>query len=90
MILLSLIGGYPVGAKMLAAKSAAGAAGSRTAERLLCFCVNCSPAFLIAGVGIPYFHSVEVGCVLWGSPGGSCSGHGAVGPVLLGVWRFRF
>lgn len=67
VILLSLIGGYPVGAKMLAQKVRRGQLDPRTAERLLCFCVNCSPAFLIAGVGIPYFHSVEVGCVLWGS-----------------------
>ena len=37
VILLSLIGGYPVGAKMLAQKVRRGQLNPRTAERLLCF-----------------------------------------------------
>ncbi len=66
VILLSLIGGYPVGAKMLARMVREGRLQPRTAERLLCFCVNCSPSFLIAGVALPCFGSVKIGAVMYG------------------------
>ncbi len=66
VILLSLIGGYPVGARMLARLVKQGRLTSQTAERLLCCCVNCSPAFLIVGVALPCFGSVEIGAVMYG------------------------
>lgn len=67
VFLLSLVGGYPVGARMLAQMVKTGQISPKTAEKLLCCCVNGSPAFLIVGVAIPCFGSVKVGGVIYGS-----------------------
>lgn len=83
VILLSLIGGYPVGGKMLARMVRQGRLEPRTAERLLCFCVNCSPAFLIAGVAVPCFGSVKIGGVLYGCQAAAAV---AVGLLARGFW----
>ena len=52
---------------MLARMVKAGQISAKTAEKLLCCCVNGSPAFLIVGVAIPCFGSVKVGGVMYGS-----------------------
>ena len=67
VFLLSLVGGYPVGARMLARFAEAGQISPKTAEKLLCCCVNASPAFLIVGVAVPCFGSAKVGGVMYGS-----------------------
>ncbi len=51
-VLLGLIGGYPVGAKMVANLLDKGEIDEATARRMLCFCVNASPSFLISAVGV--------------------------------------
>ncbi len=83
VILLSIIGGYPVGGKMLARMVRQGRLEPRAAERLLCFCVNCSPAFLIAGVAVPCFGSVKMGGVLWGCQAAAA---GLTGLLARGFW----
>ena len=65
IVLLSLVGGYPVGAKLLADSVRQGAMSPRTAARMLAFCVNCGPAFLISGVGANLFGSLRVGVILY-------------------------
>lgn len=66
-VLLSLIGGYPVGAKMTANLLAQGKIEHSTAERMLCFCVNASPSFMISAVGVGMLGSYKAGAVLFGA-----------------------
>ncbi|MFA9382095.1 MAG: hypothetical protein ACERKO_13650, partial [Acetanaerobacterium sp.] len=47
VFLLSLVGGYPVGARMIAQLYREGRISGHTASRMLLFCVNAGPAFLI-------------------------------------------
>ncbi len=61
VFLLSLIGGYPLGAKMLSSSDI----DSKTASRMLCFCVNAGPAFIILAVGNGIFASRKIGIILF-------------------------
>lgn len=63
-VLLSLIGGYPVGAKMVANLLDRGEIDEATARRMLCFCVNASPSFLISAVGVGMLMVRRAGVVL--------------------------
>lgn len=63
-VLLSLIGGYPVGAKMIANLLKEGEIDQTMAERMLCFCVNASPSFLISAVGVGMLGSRRAGVLL--------------------------
>lgn len=61
VVLLSLIGGYPVGAKILDEYVVAKKISTQTAQKMLGYCVNCGPAFLITGVGVALFGNVTIG-----------------------------
>ncbi len=63
----SLIGGYPTGAKCLNDLVLEGKTDRKTASRMLCFCVNAGPPFLISAVGTGIFGSVETGFLLFGA-----------------------
>lgn len=65
ILLLSLIGGYPVGARLLSEAVRTKRLSSNDAERMLAFCVNCGPAFLISGVGVRLFGSLSLGLLLY-------------------------
>ena len=65
VVILSLIGGYPIGPKLIADLRNGGRLTVQQAERLLCFCVNCGPAFLIGTVAVPIFQSIAIGGVLF-------------------------
>lgn len=67
VILMSLIGGYPVGAKLIADLVNNRLLTQKQAERMLCFCVNASPAFVVTGVGAAMFGSVQAGFLLLGA-----------------------
>ncbi|MEG1593838.1 MAG: sporulation protein [Oscillibacter sp.] len=64
-LLLGLIGGYPVGAKTAAELYAAGLLTRDEGERLLAFCNNANPVFLISVLGVGVFGSVRAGVWLW-------------------------
>lgn len=72
IVLLSLVGGYPIGAKLIATKVKRGELNIKTAEKMLCYCVNCGPAFLISGVGIAIFNSMLIGIILYVSQVSAC------------------
>ena len=55
IVILSLIGGYPVGARILADRVKSGMIDHRSASRMLAFCVNSSPAFYTPASGFLYF-----------------------------------
>jgi len=61
----SLIGGYPAGAKCINDLVLSGRLDRRTAGRMLCFCVNAGPPFLISAVGISVFGNIKTGILLF-------------------------
>ena len=64
-LLLGLVGGYPIGARTAAELYASGALTRAEAERLLTFCNNSNPVFLISVLGVGVFGSVRAGLWLW-------------------------
>ena len=64
-LLLGLAGGYPVGAKTAADLYRQGLLSRQEAERLLSFCNNSNPVFLISVLGSGVFGSVRTGVWLW-------------------------
>lgn len=65
VLLFSLLGGYPVGAALLAQLVRQQQMDSKQASKMLCFCSWSSPAFLIQGVGGQVLGSVTAGVILW-------------------------
>ncbi len=63
-VLMGMIGGYPVGAKMTAALLDQGRIDPKTAGRMLCFCVNAGPSFLISAVGAGLLGNLWAGFLL--------------------------
>ncbi len=66
-ILMSAIGGYPTGARSIAALYENGAVSEKQAARMLCFCVNAGPAFVISAVGVGFLKSAQAGVILFAS-----------------------
>ena len=62
---MGLCGGYPAGAAYIAELETSGAVTPREAERLLAFCNNSGPAFLVGAIGCGVFHSVKAGMLLY-------------------------
>lgn len=62
---LGLIGGYPVGARAVRQLWESGQCSYEESVRLLTFCNNCGPSFLLGVAGGTVFHSVKTGCLLW-------------------------
>lgn len=64
-LVLGLVGGYPVGARTAAELYREGLLTREEAERLLSFCNNSNPVFLISVLGSGVFGSVRTGVWLW-------------------------
>ena len=64
VVLLSLVGGYPVGARAIADLYRGGQVSRKQAERAALFCVGSGPAFLISFVGSALYGSEEIGLIL--------------------------
>lgn len=64
-LLLGLAGGYPIGAQTAARLYREGLLTRGEAERLLAFCNNSNPVFLISVLGAGVFGSVRTGVWLW-------------------------
>ncbi len=62
---LGFVGGYPVGAKTAIQLYQNGQCSRAEAERLLAFCNNCGPAFILGAVGAGIFGSGAVGLLLY-------------------------
>lgn len=63
--LLGFVGGYPVGAKTAIQLYEKGMCTKTEAERLLAFCNNSGPAFILGVVGTGVFASSQVGVLLY-------------------------
>ena len=64
-LLIGLTGGYPAGAGYIADMERSGYISRSEGERLLAFCNNAGPAFIIGTVGIGVFRSARVGLLLY-------------------------
>ena len=64
-LFIGISGGYPLGAAYIAQNYEEKIIGRAEAERLLAFCNNSGPAFIIGAVGIGVFNSSKVGIMLY-------------------------
>ena len=64
-IFMSLIGGFPVGAKMISQLYESGALSQSQAKRMVRFCVNSGPAFVIGAVGASMLSDKKCGVILF-------------------------
>ena len=64
-LIIGLLGGYPLGAAYIADMRRSGAVSVGECERLLAFCNNSGPAFLIGAIGGGVFGSARVGVLLY-------------------------
>lgn len=61
IFLISLVGGYPIGAKMLKNEKI------KKADIMINYCVNAGPAFVVLAIGKGVFKNVVIGWVLFAS-----------------------
>ena len=64
ILLMSMIGGYPVGPRSTLSLLESGQITREEAGRMLCFCVNAGPAFVLSIVGAGYLKSPPAGLLL--------------------------
>lgn len=64
VIILSLIGGYPVGARSIGNLYSKGAINETQAKKMAYFCVCSGPGFLITFVGSTLYDNVQIGVIL--------------------------
>lgn len=65
--LIGLTGGYPLGASTVAALYKRGEISEAEAKKLLCFCNNSGPAFIVGAAGSGIFGSAKAGLILYAS-----------------------
>ena len=76
-LITGLISGYPMGAKTVADLHKAGEISTSEAQRLLAFCNNAGPLFIVGVVGVGLLGDSAAGYVLW-------AGHVAAA-LLVGI-----
>lgn len=64
-LLMGIISGYPVGAKLVSKLKEQNLCNSIECERLIAFTNNSGPLFIIGTVGISLFHSIKIGIILF-------------------------
>ncbi len=62
---MSIIGGFPVGANMIASSVENGMLNKSQGRRMMFFCVNAGPAFVINAVGVSLLNSKKAGIILF-------------------------
>lgn len=65
VVILSQIGGFPVGASLVNQLYDKGALSSNEAKRLMIFCINPGPAFVISYIGSALLNSAKAGTVIY-------------------------
>lgn len=65
VLILSVVGGYPIGPEMIKGLYEKGDISQLQGKRMLLFCVNPSPAFVISTVGYAYLKSETIGAVVF-------------------------
>lgn len=64
LFLLSLLGGYPIGAKLISELYKNNILKQKTAVKILPFCVNAGPAFIVIAVGKGILGNIYLGYIL--------------------------
>ena len=67
VIIMSMIGGFPVGIKMTNDLYIKGQITKEQAQRLCLFCINAGPAFVITAVGTNMLKSTKAGIIIYSS-----------------------
>ncbi len=67
VFLLSLIGGYPVGAKLIERLYLEKKVSKDKAETMLSYCVNSGPSFIVIAVGSEILNNIKIGYILLAS-----------------------
>ena len=67
VIIMSMVGGFPVGIKMINNLFNEGMITEKQAQRLCLFCMNGGPAFIITAVGINMLGSMRAGVIMFTS-----------------------
>ncbi len=62
---LSAIGGYPVGIKLLSSLVSEGRLSGKDASRMMCFCYGSGPSFFIGIAGLGVFGSAAIGIAIF-------------------------
>lgn len=65
IMLMSLLGGYPVGATLIEKAYDEGGLTLSQAERMLSFCINPGPAFTVSVIGAGVIGSVKAGVIIY-------------------------
>lgn len=81
---MGLIGGYPAGARSAAVLYETGSVTAAQAERMLYFCVNSGPSFVITAVGVGFLKSPAAGAVLFAAQTASFLIMGILTGAVLG------
>lgn len=64
-IIMSLFGGYPIGAYCVKSLYKSGAINEEQVNRMMCFCVNFGPAFIISALGQILLNNYKLGITLF-------------------------
>ena len=83
LILMSLLGGYPVGVGMAEEMLGRGDITRGQARRMILFCINAGPAFTIASVGTGMIGSTHTGIILYASGAAALALMGILGKFLF-------
>ena len=67
VFILSLIGGYPIGAKLLNELYVKKSIDKKSLNIMQIYCVNAGPTFVISAIGTGVFKSIEIGYALYSS-----------------------
>lgn len=65
VFVISCIGGYPVGAKLIEKAYSSGELSKNNGETMLAYCVNSGPSFIIIAIGSGMLGSTKLGIVLF-------------------------
>ncbi len=64
-VILGIISGYPIGAATIVSLYDAGTCTKTEAERLLTFCNNSGPLFILGSIGVGMLHNQKLGVLLY-------------------------
>ncbi len=64
IMLMSMLGGYPIGAHLIDKAVSQGSLDKKNARRLLNFCVNAGPGFIVSAVGVGLMKNQKIGYIL--------------------------
>ena len=64
IMLMSMLGGYPIGAHLINQAVLQGNLDQKNARRLLNFCINAGPGFIVSAVGVGLLKNQKIGYIL--------------------------